>query len=1221
VRQQSISTFLSNGERNALATTTPRRARLDINHDSGASPTCGASARWLLLLLAVASQSVLGATRTPPSGLVAGAAIPVSHVAYGKGQGTKADSAQGNAALLNSGEVVGREIAGNDKHLFRLPLKQGQYARVMVEQRGVDLVVKLNGPDGRKLVEMDSPNSRWGPEVVSLVAKTDGEYQVELRPNDSWAPAGSYELRLDGPREPSPADLERVAAESAFLEGQSLRAQGTAESRPAAIERYEKARELWKALGDGHGETYALHNTGKVFAAMGDLPQARRHFEEALSIRREAGDLLGQAMVLNDWGAAQRDVASPSTALEFYNESLKLRRVAGDPWGQAQSLNNIGIVYARTGDMAESLKYYEQALPLWLAAGDLNQEANTLNNIAGAVDEMGNPQQAIEKYERALKFWQEVKNLRQVAIAQNNIAKIYDGWGETQKALELYKQALSLQREVKNRAGEAQVLDNLGMLYVGLGDAPGAMESFDKALRILEEDKDSRKLAVTLHNMGAARALQGEFQEALKLYERAREYRLQAQDRPGMAATLAGIGSVYASMGEPQKALEYYRQSLEAYEKVESRWGQALVLDRLGYLDTQMGDLAGASAHFDRALERWKAVGDKQGQALSLHGRAQVERARNNLEAARDNVEEAVGIVESLRTKVNSRQLRTTYLAAKLNYYELAIEVRMQLYERSSSAEDLEAAFNLSERSRARSLLELLAVMGSEIRGGDADPELPERMSELERHLNAVSEKLVNLRSANSQPEKNPALVKKIAGLTAEYARLLNEQDEMRAGIGARSPRYARLMQSQPLQLSSVQQLLDDDVVLLEYSFGDRSSYVWAVTRTSITGRSIAGRAAIEQVAGVVKKLLSSPPRMKATELPAQFEARVSDADREYKRNAAQLSRLVLDPVAARLDKRWILIVADGQLRFIPFGALPEPRAPEQRAGRTGSVAAVASPAPLSEPPLLVDNHIIAYQPSASVMAMLKAYRRRPPDKLLAVFADPVFNGKDERVRPSAGEKHPGPKEQAGRPPLDYSSRNLSDGAPALERLTSSLREADEIMRLVPRGAGMKAIGFNASRAAAMRPDLGRYKIVHFATHGLLDDEHPELSSLVLSLVNEQGQPQDGYLLLHDVYNLSLPVELVVLSACRTGVGKEVKGEGLIGLTRGFMHAGAARVVSTLWQVDTDDTADLMRIFYRHMLKDNLPPAMALQAAQVEMRKSHSAPYRWAGFILQGEWR
>ena len=154
--------------------------------------------------------------------------------------------------------------------------------------------------------------------------------------------------------------------------------------------------------------------------------------------------------------------------------------------------------------------------------------------------------------------------------------------------------------------------------------------------------------------------------------------------------------------------------------------------------------------------------------------------------------------------------------------------------------------------------------------------------------------------------------------------------------------------------------------------------------------------------------------------------------------------------------------------------------------------------------------------------------------------------------------------------------------------------------------------------------EFGQYRIIHLATHGLLNSTHPELSGIVLSLVDQHGQPQDGFLRLHEIYNLKLPAELVVLSACQTALGKEVRGEGLVGLTRGFMYAGAPRVVASLWKVDDKATAELMKRFYQAMLgEQRMRPAAALRAAQVEMlkQKEWEDPYYWAAFVLQGEWK
>jgi CHAT domain-containing protein len=200
-------------------------------------------------------------------------------------------------------------------------------------------------------------------------------------------------------------------------------------------------------------------------------------------------------------------------------------------------------------------------------------------------------------------------------------------------------------------------------------------------------------------------------------------------------------------------------------------------------------------------------------------------------------------------------------------------------------------------------------------------------------------------------------------------------------------------------------------------------------------------------------------------------------------------------------------------------------------------------------------------------------------------------------------------------------SRALEDiGLERFPRLPSSAVEAQKIVNLAPKGESKSATDFEASRETAVSKDLADYRIVHFATHAIVDYEHPELSGIVLSLVDRQGQPRDGYLRLHDIYNLNLPADLIVLSACQTGVGKEIKGEGLIALTRGFMYAGAERVVASLWKVDDVATAELMAEFYKQMFVNGQRPAAALRAAQIALAKKRS-PVDWAGFVLQGEWK
>jgi CHAT domain-containing protein len=267
---------------------------------------------------------------------------------------------------------------------------------------------------------------------------------------------------------------------------------------------------------------------------------------------------------------------------------------------------------------------------------------------------------------------------------------------------------------------------------------------------------------------------------------------------------------------------------------------------------------------------------------------------------------------------------------------------------------------------------------------------------------------------------------------------------------------------------------------------------------------------------------------------------------------------------------------------------------------------------------------------------------RQPATKLLAALADPVFERNDERFKAhinNAERVNTQPQAQPnkaqpvtstdgarglGRSVIKSAQESgVADDGLRIPRLPGTRREAEAIAKLVPLAQQKEALDFAASRATAMSVELGQYRYVHFATHGFLDSQHPELSGIMLAMFDEQGQPQDGFLRAHEVFNLKLNADVVVLSACQTGLGKEVRGEGLVGLTRGFMYAGAPRVVVSLWSVNDEATAELMTRFYRGMLVDKLRPAQALRAAQVSLRndKRYSAPFYWAAFTLQGEWR
>jgi CHAT domain-containing protein len=407
------------------------------------------------------------------------------------------------------------------------------------------------------------------------------------------------------------------------------------------------------------------------------------------------------------------------------------------------------------------------------------------------------------------------------------------------------------------------------------------------------------------------------------------------------------------------------------------------------------------------------------------------------------------------------------------------------------------------------------------------------------------------------------------------------------------------------------QRLLDDDTWLLEYMLGDEQSYLWVVSRTEVSIKELPARA---QITSAVQRYydLVTARQPKAGETFQEQQDRANRADTQLAEETSALSQILLGTLTTQLKARRLIIVPDGALQYIPFQAL-------------SNVANSGGGTPLNsgaQRPLIMDYEIIN-EPSASTLALVLSERagRRPASGSVAVLADPVFDLKDSRLKQSVSSSQ-APAGSSKPEGLGRALRDVGVGDAEIPRLLSSRLEADAIMSVVPWRSGLKAVGFQANRNLVTGTDLSQYRIVHFATHALLNDDHPELSGIVLSLVDQQGQRQDGYLRLHDIYNLKLPVELVVLSACQTGLGKDVKGEGLIGLTRGFMYAGASGFVASLWKVDDDATAELMKHFYAAMFQKGLSPAAALREAQLAMRMQPrwQHPFYWAGFVIQGQY-
>ncbi len=1087
---------------------------------------------------------------------------------------------------IEPGKSIERALAGGESHSYLITLASGQFLQAVIGQRQLDLTAMLFDPDGRQIGKFDS---RWyGPEPVYYIAEASGSFRLTIQPLHRTAARGLYQLSVEERRVSTAQDKTRVDALNASGEGKRLIGQGVAQSLKLAKEKYEEALPKWREVGDRFAEAQTFNSLGFLYVNMSAPDKALEFFNQALAIRQEIKDRDGEGETLNNIAATHSQLGKKEQALEYYIRALPLRRASGAHAGAAQTLGNMGLIYFQLGNTRKAIEHHDLALPLWRAAGNRVGEANGLISMGSIHGLLGEKQQALEYLNRALQITLEINDRRGEGYARINIGKLYLELGEYEKAFDFCSQAISPFRIVGDRNGGAMALNNLGAISASRGETQKAIDYYDQAL-------------------AAWRAV---------------------GDRYNEAYTILNIGRIVDASGDKQKALDLFNQGLAIYQNFKNPRGEALALTYLGAAYASLGDTQKGLDFYRRALPIWRDTGERNSEAGTLLKLARIQRDLGELLEARQNAESALAIIETLRTKIGAQQLRDSYFGETQLFHELYIDLLMRLHRLQPAAGHNVSALQASERARARGLLEMLAEARAEISEG-IDAALLERESSLQKQINASAETQFRLLKENHTREQMEVVKR-------ELNSRLDELQLVEAEIRKTSPRYAELKYPQPLSLPEIQRLLDSETLLLEYSLGEERSFLWAVTPSAIESFELPKRADIESLARQSYETLA------AGETGAQLRARLEKGTSQPPEWAAELSRILLSPVSARLGKKRLVIVADGALQYLPFAALPEPemgrkagrdsrgRADKGRTRRPGDNGKILNQQTGIRNPLIV-NHEIVSLPSASSLAVLRReFANRPPaPKVVAVIADPVFEADDERIKKGAETLaalntkrgvRSGPEQEVFRSALEVGA---TDAEQRLQRLSFSRSEAEAIATLAGPTASFKALDFEASRATALSSDLSQYRILHFATHGLLNSQHPELSGVVLSLVDKEGRPQDGFLRLHDIYNLKLASDLVVLSACKTGLGKEIRGEGLVGLTRGFLYAGSPRVVASLWKVDDRATAELMKLFYRSMLRDGLRPAAGLRTAQIAMwkQKRWAAPYYWAGFSLQGEWK
>ena len=970
--------------------------------------------------------------------------------------------------------------------------------------------------------------------------------------------------------------MTSYAQDDAQIEEEDYRVKSVADRDRAVASLRSKADEL-RQSGQLIEAARALNRVGRFQIRMSEPREAIGTFKEAISLLDQQPDIKTRIDNLNGLASSHDYLSECNLAEPLAAQIITLSKQHNYVPGQAEALLTLSDCQNHR-DHALALQSAEESLRLW-------RSINRQRGMAEAYKVIGHDQLLLNKLiecgqsmQAAFNLYHELNDLDQQASVLIYLAMIENRKGAWQNALALYTQVQSMIDEKAEPYKMGQIANGMGDAFLETGLPDVALEKFRKGLDYFRITKNQRAIAILHWSIGRAQYFRGDYDDALNNLQIALT---DAQARGDV--TLAAycddfLGRTHAATGNYSAALNYFRSAIGGYLKAKNPVEVARTHALIGRVYEDQGQIAESRKKYQTALKTFQALSDHVNESATLFAIGNLELKQNNLTLAEEYLRRAIESTENIRRISTSNDLMTAFSATVYERYQSYIECLMRKHkEHPDKGFDVQA-FEISELSRARSLAELLRATETNLAPG-IDPKLTEQEKFLRQSIRVKEDYKVWLLSKQYKKAD-------LDSLNSEIEKLRNEHEQITDIIRTRFPSYTQITQPLGWDLRRIQRdVLPDDTMLLEYSMGPQKSYVWLVTRNSFKSFEIPREAEISDVARKVYELVRQP-------LPESGD-KLAQASQE-------LSQMVLSPISDELNKRSVIVVADGVLHFIPFQILPSSSA--------------------NTP--LIASHEVINAPSASILGelQLETKRRQPPPKILAAFGDPIFaNDVDKQGQLLASNTQKDTRWQSTLRDIELNGDSFDPSV--LGRLFHAKRELDNLRQLTA-GAAQISSEYDATRDRLLSTDLTQYAMLHFATHGFLNPKHPENSGFVLSTVDQHGKKLEGFIGLREIYELRAPVSLVVLSACQTGLGKDVRGEGLISLTRGFMYAGASGVVASLWKVDDRVTAELMRHFYSNLLEKKMTPAAALREAQntIRQKPDWNLPYYWAAFTLQGDY-
>lgn len=937
------------------------------------------------------------------------------------------------------------------------------------------------------------------------------------------------------------------------------------EKYPEALRLFEQARKIHDEIGDKKAVVMDMTRIAIVYSYQGNYHDAIALSEKALAMNRDVQDRDASVLLLDNLANSYFDTGSNEKALDSFHQALTLATEVDDKKSIGMELGNIGQVYWKQGDFPQAIANLEKAKEISEGIGDTEVLSSTICNLGLVRLDQGELTEAKEAFEKSMELFQTLGIRDQVAVMHSNIAAVNSFLGNYQQVCDSLQKTIEIAEEIGDQTLLADTQGKLASVYAELGNYEMADELLKKAMKTSQEIGAKSQEASTWMNLGDLYKVQGKSKEALAAFQNALRIAVEIKEKLLIADCLERIAGSYSKMGNPAQELKALHRALSIEEEVGNRAGIGAINMRIGTALYNAKRIPEADAALTKSIEILRDIGWLDSLWPALYRKGLIHRDSGNIAESIRSLKEAVDIIERLRGRVEFAEQKSAFFEERIDIYEDLIQLLVK-------QNDIAGAFEFVERAKARSFLDSLSEAHIDPKT-DLTPEqfnLKRRLEVQMMNLNqAIREQYTSKTPDVSEVQRSK---QRLTKLDEQYLGLMSD-------IHRQNPRFSLFRDPQPIQLQRAQQLIDSDTAIAEYFVGKEASLLFVVTSTTAqVFRLPPERVLTDQVRALLAAIQKPDPVYEASE---QAYARYVDA-------AASLYNGVFKPGESLFQqKKKIVISPDGALSDLPFECLV-----------TGRVSRVID---FSQLNYLARHFDFQYIPSTSVLEALRLNENRENEtvrKSLIAFAAPMGDGRLTRqgVSDSTFQKW---------------SSSISD-------LPNSKVEAEQIARLFPPKEVTLMVGKDASETTVKNINLSQYRMIHFASHGLIDEQKPQFSALLL--YPGAGKLEDGFLTMREVFDLKLNADLVVLSACKTGLGRQIRGEGIDSLSRAFFTAGASNVIMSFWNVFDLSTAQFMTDFYGALLKNGSDKAAALREARLKMidGKQFNHPYYWAPFILMG---